>query len=301
MTARSQLAGADVARLGVLAALWGASFLFMRVVSPALGPLFTAMSRVLIAGLVLVAYARWMGFDAGMRRHWRRYATIGLVGSALPFALFAYAALRLPASYMAILNAATPFFALLLSARFLAERLSSPQFVGLGLGLAGVALVSGAGPVTVDAGFVVAALACLGATFCYAATGIYVRQRASDLAPRAIAAWSQVCAGLALLPIALLAPWPQAAAFTPTIVANVLGLALFCSAWAYLLYYRLIADVGPTRAVTVTFLIPLFGMLWGALILGEAITWPMLAGCALVLAGTAFTLRRAPPDGRKTQ
>jgi drug/metabolite transporter (DMT)-like permease len=287
--------GADGARLVALAALWGASFIFMRVLAPALGPLFTAMSRVLIAGITLVVYARATGFDAGLGRNWRRYAAIGIVGSALPFALFSFAALRLPASYLAILNAATPFFVLVLAARFAGERLTAFSIGGIGLGFVGVALVSGAGPVEVDGGLVLAIGASLGATFCYAANAVYIRLRAGDLAPRAIAGWSQVGAGIALLPATLLAPLPPLAAFTPLILVNMAGLAILCSALAYLLYYRLIADIGPTRALTVTFLIPPFGMLWGALILGETITWPMIAGCLLVLGGTGLVLRRAPP------
>ena len=203
MTGKVQVDGADVARLIALAALWGASFIFMRVLAPALGPLFTATSRVFIAGVVMVAYARVAGFDGGLGRNWRRFAAIGVVGSAIPFALFSFAALRLPASYMAILNAATPFFVLLLSARFTGERLTWPKVAGLGLGLAGVALVSGAGPVAVDGSFLLATGACLGATFCYAANAVYIRLRAGDLAPRAIAGWSQVFAGFVLLPATL--------------------------------------------------------------------------------------------------
>jgi drug/metabolite transporter (DMT)-like permease len=290
--------GADLARLGLLAALWGASFIFMRILAPVLGPLFTALSRVTIAGIVLVAYFRLAGFDTEVARHWRRYALIGIVNSAIPFTLFAYAALHLPASYSAILNATSPFFVLLLSALVFDEALTGARLLGLVLGLGGVGLVSGAGPVSVDADFLFAVCACIAAAFCYAANGIYIRRWASDLAPRAIAGWSQLFAGLALLPVVLLAPLPPATAFTPTIVANIAGFALLCSALAYLLYFRLIADVGPARAMTVTFLLPLFGMLWGVLILGETVTGPMLAGCALVLAGTGLVLR--PTSGKIT-
>ena len=167
--------------------------------------------------------------------------------------------------------------------------------MGLALGFAGVALVSGAGPVAVDGGALLATLACIGATFCYAVNGVYVRVRAADLSPRALAGWSQLFAGVALLPATLVAPLPPASAFTPQVAANLAAFALLSSALGLLLYYRLIADVGPTRTMTVTFLIPPFGMLWGALFLGEAITWPMVAGCLLVLGGTALVLRRASP------
>jgi drug/metabolite transporter (DMT)-like permease len=287
------LRGVDVVRLVALAALWGGSFIFFRVLSPVLGPLATAALRVLIAGGALVAWFTATGLDFNLRAHGRQYALIGIVNSAIPFTLFGYAALYLPASYSAILNAATPLFAIALSTLILHEPLTPPRLAGLALGIGGVALVTRAGPVVPDLSFALAVLACLGATFCYAASGVYIKRWGGDLVPRAIAACSQLIAGVVLLPLALAAPLPSLSAITPAIVGHVLALALLCSAVAYLLYYRLIADVGPTRAMTVTFLIPLFGMVWGSLFLDEQVTTPMLAGCALILAGTLLVLRPA--------
>ena len=284
---------ADTGRLVVLAAIWGGSFIFIRVLAPTLGPVVTAGSRVLIAGIALVVYFRATGFDAELSRFWRHYLVIGVVNSAIPFLLYAYAALHIPASYSAILNAATPSFAMLLSVGFLGERLTAPKVAGLIAGAAGVALVSKAGPVMPDAMFGWAVAACLGAALCYAVAGIYVKKYAAAVKPMAIAGWSQLLAGGVLLPLVPLAPPPGI--LTVAVVANVFGLALVCSAIAYLLYYRLIADIGPTRTLTVTFLIPLFGMLWGALILDETITLAMIGGCALIVGGTLAVLRPAPP------
>lgn len=283
---------ADTGRLVALAAIWGSSFIFIRVLAPTLGPVLTAASRVLIAGIALVLYFHVTGFDAEVRRFWCQYLVIGVVNSAIPFLLFAFAALHLPASYMVILNSATPLFAALLSTAFLGERLNATKLAGLVVGAAGVALVSKAGPSDPDAMFGWAVTASLGAAFCYAAAGIYMKRSAAAAKPMAIAGWSQLFAGLVLLPFVPFAPPPGAV--TNAVVANVLGLALLCSAIAYLLYFRLIADVGPTRAMTVTFLLPLFGMLWGALLLDETITWSMVAGCALVVGGAFAVLRPAP-------
>lgn len=279
----------DLVRLALLAAIWGGSFIFLRVLSPVLGPVLTATSRVLIAGVALIAYFRIAGVAADLRAQGRHYIVIGLVNSALPFLLFAFAALHLPASYSVILNASTPLFAALLSALLLAERLSPAKIAGLVAGAAGVTLVSRAGPVVPDAMFGVSIAACLGAALCYASAGVYMKKFAAGANPVAIAGWSQLAAGLALLPLVPFAP--LRGEVTPAVAANVLGLALLCSAVAYLLYYRLIADIGPTRAMTVTFLMPVFGMAWGALLLGETITWPMLAGCALIVAGTFAVVR----------
>jgi drug/metabolite transporter (DMT)-like permease len=288
--------GADIVRLVALAAIWSASFIFLRTLSPVLGPVLTATSRVVIAGAALVVYLRLRGVDAGLSRHWRVLVVIGVVNSALPFLLYAFAAVHLPASYSVILNTATPLFAALLSALWLDEPLTALRGVGLAAGAAGVALVTGAGPAAPDAMFGWAVAACLGAALCYALAGIYVKRRAGGIAPMAIAGWTQVFAGAALLPLVPFAPPPGVV--TAGVVANVLALALLCSAVAYLLYYRLIADVGPTRAATVTFLMPLFGMVWSVLFLGETITLPMLAGCALVVGGTGLVVRRAGAKSR---
>jgi drug/metabolite transporter (DMT)-like permease len=281
--------GEDLARLTALAAIWGGSFIFLRVLAPVLGPVLTATTRVLIAGIALIAYFRVIGFDADVRGQWRHYVVIGVVNSAIPFLLFSFAALHLPASYSVILNSATPLFAALLSAVFLDERLTPVKSAGLFAGAAGVALVSNAGPVVPDAMFGVAIAACLGAAFCYGAASVYMKKFASGAKPMGIAGWSQVAAGIVLLPLVPFAPAPGD--ITPAVAANVLGLALLCSAIAYLLYYRLIADIGPTRALTVAFLMPLFGMTWGALLLGETITLPMVAGCALIVGGTFAVVR----------
>jgi len=285
--------GEDVARLVVLAAIWGASFIFMRALAPVLGPVPIAAWRVAIAGVALIAWFRITGFDAELRRHWRAFLVIGLVNSALPFLLFAFAAVHIPASYSVILNTATPLFAAVLSAVWLDERLTAMRVAGLAAGAAGVALVTGAGPVAPDAMFGWAVAACLGAALCYALAGIYIKRRAGGAKPMAIAGWSQAFAGAALLPLTPFAPLPGTV--TPGVVANVLALALLCSAFAYLLYFRLIADVGPTRAMTVTFLMPVFGMVWSVLFLQETVTLPMIAGCALIVGGTALVVRRPGP------
>jgi drug/metabolite transporter (DMT)-like permease len=277
---------ADVARLTALAAIWGASFIFLRVLAPVLGPVITAAMRVLIAGTALVAWARMTGFDAELKRYWRAYVVIGVVNSSLPFVLYAFAALYIPASYSVILNSVAPLFAALFAPFLLADPLTPRKLAGLLSGALGVALVSGAGPIELGPGSVAAVAACLAAALCYAVGGIYIKRRLAGAPPMGIAAWSQIFAGVALLPLVPVAP--IRGEIDSVIVANVLALALLCSAIAYLLYFRLIADIGPTRALTVTFLMPLFGMLWGALFLGEAITAPMLAGCALIVGGVAL-------------
>jgi len=287
----------DAIRLVALSAIWGSSFIFIRVLAPVLGPILTVTTRVLIGGAVLVAYCRIIGLDAEVGRHWRQYAVIGIVNSTLPFMLFAFAALYLPASYSVILNSTAPLFTALWAIPLLNESLTHTKLVGLVAGAAGVVLVSRAGPVVPDSWFWIAVLACLGATTCYALSSIYMKKRAANLKPLAIAGWSQIFAALAMAP---LVPFAQPSApLTPLIAFNVLMLAVFCSSIAYVLYYRLIADIGPTRALTMAFLMPVFGMVWGALFLGEPITLPMIAGCALIIGGATAVLRPAHASQRR--
>jgi len=275
---------ADVLRLVTLAALWGGSFLFLRITAPVLGPLFLAELRLVVAAATLLAWAWMIGRQVPFAGQWRTYFVIGAVNSAAPFALFAYAAVHLPASYSAVLNATSPLFGALFAALWLNERLTSRRVAGALVGMAGVALLVGFGPVQADTDVVLAALAAIGGACCYALAVVYARLKAAAIDPFAVAVGSQAGAALVLSPA--FAPWPGAELFTPGVVASVLALAVACTAFAYVLYFRLIADVGAARALTVTFLIPVFGVLWGVLFLGEPLSLFMLAGGALVIGAT---------------
>ena len=278
---------ADFGRLVALAAIWGASFLFTRIVAPVLGPVLTADLRMLVAGLALVAYFRLVGFDPDWRRWGRKYALVGLLNSGLPFLLFAYGALHLPAGLMAVLNATAPMWGALFTVLLLGERLTGRRAAGLALGVAGVAVLSRPDAGTTQAFLAIAA--CLAASFLYGLTGVYMKRWAGDVPARGMAVGTQVAAGLLMLPLIPFSPPP--AAPTVLVAASVLALGLLCGAVAYLLYFRLIVDIGPTGALTVTYLIPLFGVLWGTLFLGEALSMTMLAGGVLVVLGTVLVLR----------
>jgi drug/metabolite transporter (DMT)-like permease len=278
---------ADIARLISLAAIWGASFLFMRIVAPVLGPIVTAELRTLIAGIALAAYFALVGLSAEWRRFARHYVVVGILSSALPFLLWAYAALSLPAGLLSVLNATAPMFGALCAALILHERLSARRVAGLVVGVVGVALVTR--PERDAALHYPAIIGALAACFSYGLVATYIRRWASHVPSRSMAAGSQLTAGILLTPLIPL--WPPMAAPTPLVVASILALGLVCSAIAYLLYFRLIADIGATGALTVTYLIPVFGVLWGVLFLGETVSLSMVAGAALVVLGTVFVLR----------
>jgi drug/metabolite transporter (DMT)-like permease len=281
---------ADAARLVLLAAIWGGSFPFMRVAAPVLGPAWTAELRVLLGGLALLAWLRFAGFDAGLRRHWRAYFVVGGIGIAAPFALYAFAAMHAPGSLLAIVNSTAPIFGLAWGAAFRDERVTLRRAIGLALGVAGVALIARPGDVGQSPLLGWAIAAALGACCLYGVVGVLVKRAAQGVPPRAMAAGNQLAAAVVLAPLLPLAP--PLAAPSALVIANVLALALLASGVAFVLYFRLIADVGAARALTVTYLIPVFGVLWGVLFLGETVSPSMLAGGALIVLGTVLVLQK---------
>jgi len=280
---------ADYARLVALAAIWGAAFIFMRVAAPVLGPAWTPELRVLIGGLALLAWFRAIGFDPGLRMHWRFYLLIGTVNIAIPFVLYSFASMHAPASLLSITNATSPIFGLAWAALFRDERITLRKAVGLSLGVAGVALIAQPSSAASEPLFGWAVAAALGACCAYGLAGPLIKRFARGASPRGMAAGNQLAAAVVLIP--LLPLLPPLAAPSALVIANLLGLALLASGVAFVLYFRLIADVGATRALTVTYLIPLFGILWGWLFLGEALPAAALAGGALILAGTVLVTR----------
>lgn len=284
MTARS------VALLVILAALWGGSFVFMRVAVPALGPVPLAFVRVALAAAVLLAVAYAQRRMPDFRARWREFAVVGIVNSALPFVLFCYAEQYVTASTAAILNATSPFFGAIAAAIWLGEALTWRKAAGMAIGFAGVAVLVGWHPETMTRDVALAIAACLAAALCYGLGGTYAKRRLSGVESFAVACASQLAAAIFLAPAVPFATIPGPV--TPLVIANVVALALASTAVAYLIYFKLITDIGPARALTVTFLIPLFGVLWGYLFLGEVLTPSMLAGGALIVAGTALALRK---------
>ena len=278
----------DLLDLVLLAALWGGSFLFVRAAVPAFGPFALIELRVGIAALMLLPLLAVRGSIGELRSNAAPIAVVGLMNSALPFTLFAFASLTLTAGFAAILNATAPLFGALVAHVWLKDRLTRSQGLGLLIGFAGVLLLVW-GKNSVSGGTSGWALAAaLSATLAYGIAANYTKRTLTGVGSLSIATGSQCAAALALLPLALWA-WP---AVTPPLRTwmEVILLGVASTGVAYLLYFRLIANVGPTRAVSVTFLVPVFGMLWGALYLGEAVTQSMLLGCSVILFGTALTL-----------
>jgi len=280
----------DIIRLVTLGAIWGSSFIFMRILAPVLAPLVTADGRMLLAAFVLTLFCLVTKHSMEWRKNWYHFLVLGSINSALPFTLYAFAASHIPAGYASIFNATVPLFGAVFSALWLNEQLTSKKIVGLMLGICGVAVVSHAGPVSLNGEHLLAVAACLGAALSLSLAAIYVKKFATHIKPLPLASGSLLTTGLLLSP-ALFVYAPAQEKINMTIVASFLLLGLLCTATAYLLYYRLIKDLGPTKATTVTFLIPIFCLLWATLFLGECITAPMLMGCVLIVSGTYLVMR----------
>ena len=280
------MTSAGFARLLLLSALWGGSFLFTRMAVSAVGPAWLILARVSLAAIFLWCVARWFKKSLQATKYWRHYLVLGFFNSALPFLLFAYAAQTITASLLSILNATAPMWAALIAVVWFKSELSLSKWLGLAIGLAGVIVLAGVESMTLPEGGMLAIAAGLGATFSYGIATNYTKF-APNVESFANAHGSMWAATLVMIPVALATPIPAEISLMPTGFA-VLALGVVCSGVAYLIYFRLIADFGGVSALTVAFLIPVFGTLWGAWLLGEPVTWATIVGGFLVLLGTAL-------------
>ncbi|RQP25657.1 DMT family transporter [Piscinibacter terrae] len=277
----------DLAELIGLAALWGASFLFMRMGASEFGPFALAAVRVVGATVFLVPLLGLRGQLGVLKDKAGPIFVVGVLNSALPFLCFSYAALSITAGLSSIFNAATPLFGALIAWVWLKDRLTPSRMLGLGIGFAGVLWLAWDKASFKPGGSGWAVVACLAATLCYGLAASFTKRHLTGVAPLAVATGSQLAAAIVLVIPALMF-WP---ATMPSHQAWMAAgaLALACTGVAYIIFFRLIAHIGPANAISVTFLIPVFAVLWGWVFLGEGITPAMVAGCAVILVGTGLT------------
>ena len=279
---------ADLARLVALAAMWGASYLFMRYAVPHMGPILLIELRVAIAGAALLAFVKLSGGEVGFAKHWRAFLFVGAVGLALPFVLIAQALTVIDASTAAILNALSPLFASIVAAIWIRDPLTAAKAAGIALCLVGTAVLVGWTPQPMSARELFAASLSVAATALYGYTIVFTKVHLKDASPMGTSAGTLLMAAAAMLPFT---PVTRDFAAIPAMAwLAMLGLAVVSTTVAFIFYYRLIADVGPVKAITVTLLVPVFGMFWGVLFLGEHLTPGRIAGCAIILAGCSLIL-----------
>ena len=273
-------------QLIALSALWGGSFPLLRIASPALGPWLLAGLRCVLAALVLAVLMHVMRQRWPARSAWPRLALLSLLTVVAPFVLFNWAALVIPAGYSAVLNATAPLFGVLAAAAAGEERLSGRRLLGCAIGFAGVALLVQLGPVAVSTPVLLAALACTGAAAAYGVGAILMKR--ATMEHDALPASAVVHVAAALLLLAPAGASLPAAQFSTGAMISVAVLGLFTSGLMYWISMRLMREIPASAATSAAFMIPLFGVAWGGIFLGEPVTWGMVPGCVLVLTATAL-------------
>ena len=276
----------DVVDLLVLAALWGASFIFMRIAAPELGPFVLGFLRAAIAALFLLPFMLLRAGITELRRHWKKLALVGILNSAIPFFLLAFATLSLSGGFASIVNATAPLWAAVIAWIWFSEKLGGSRTVGLIIGFAGVVVLVWNKAGINFPGVFLAVLAAMSAAFFYGLGANFTKRYMQGINTLVVAAGSMVAAAIVLLPGAIVY-WPGGPVSTQAWVAiSIMGIA--STGIAYVLYFRLIVNVGPAKAITVTYLVPGFAVIWGAMFIDEKLTMNMIIGCAIILTGTAL-------------
>jgi drug/metabolite transporter (DMT)-like permease len=258
---------------------------------PVFGTAAVAEGRAFFAALFLLPWVAWVTRERiAAREHWRDHLAIALVNNVLPFVCLAWAATALPAGYLAIINGMVPLWTAIIAVPVLKERLGFGRIAGFVLGIAGVALIVNLGPVELSLHSVLAALSGIAGAAFWGWAGVLIKQRSGRLPPMGLAAGSIAFAAVIMAPLWTQAP--PAAAWTFEATASLVALGALCSGVAYLPFFTLVRDIGPSRTLTVGLAVPVLGVLWGWLLLDEPVTAPMLAGAALVLGALSLVLRR---------
>lgn len=284
---------ASVLRLILLASFWGGSFLFMRLTASSLGPVVLIEGRVVAAALCLLIMGLYLRRQLHFLAHIKHFFIIGAFNTAFPFLMFAYAAQTLNASTLAILNSTAPLFGAVIASLWQKERLKLKAGLGLLLGMLGVSVLVGQQALALGEEGLWAIFACLLAASMYGFAANYAKV-APSVAPFENAHGSMWAAVLIVLPLLPFVPIREPVTLQISMFVLILGIV--CTGFAYLLYFRLVKDEGPASALSVTFLVPLFGILWGYLFLQEAIGLNTLLGALLVIIGTilvtGFSLKK---------
>jgi drug/metabolite transporter (DMT)-like permease len=281
----------DAGRWLLLATLWSLQFIFLRLAVPVFGTAPVAEARALLGALFLIPWVVYFARQPiAPLEHWKDYLALSLVNNVLPFLCFAWAATALPAGYLAIINGLVPLWAAVIGAPVLGEPLGWRRITGFALGVAGVALIVNLGPLELNADTLAGTAAAIAGATLWGWAGVMIKQRTGRLPAMGVAAGTIGFAAVLMAPLWTLTPAPGL--WTPEAAAAMIALGLLCSGLAYLPFFTLIRDIGPSRTLTVGLAVPVLGIFWGWLILDEAVTAPMVLGAALVLIALALVLRR---------
>lgn len=276
----------SILELLTLAAIWGASFIFMRIGSPEFGPILLMALRTLTASLFLLPLIIFTKKLTAFNGYKGKIFIVGIFNTAIPFVLFGYATLTLSGGLTSVLNATTPMFGAIVAYLWFRDKMTVSATFGLLIGFVGVYLLMLDKITLGQQNIVLPTLAALLASLCYGISANFTKRYLTGVSSTALATGSQVSATLILLPISLFFLPSQMPSNTAIISVVLLGVV--CTGIAYIIFFHLIANLGPAKAISVTYLIPAFGLIWGSLFLGEVITSSMIIGCAFILTGVAL-------------
>ncbi len=286
----------DYAELLLLSAIWGFSFLFLRIASPVLGPIFLVEMRVASALLVMLPLLLLSGKWGEFVTHWKMVCIVGLTNMAVPFCFFAFAALSAGAGLLSIINATVPFFTALIGFLVFSQRLPWLSVAGMAVGFVGVVVLA-VDPDALGSGSMWAVPAALFACSLYGLALNLVAYKLQTVSGVTITTGSLIVSAIVLIPVALTHMPDQVPGIE--VWFSVLALGIVCTGLAYLMFYRLISRIGSSQAIMTTYLVPIFSIFWGNLFLAETITLFTVFGCMLVLLGVGMTTGRLPWLGKK--
>jgi len=278
--------GKDIIDLVLLAAVWGASFLFMRMGAPEFGPIALVQLRMLIAAIFLLPILKMrIGFSE-LPGNWKPLTMLGFFNSAIPFLLLTYSTLYVTAGFSSVINATAPLWGALVAWVWLSDRLNKMGVVGVVLGFLGVVVLTADTESLAAPGSTLAAIAAVGGAFFYGIGANYARRYTKHLNSLSVATGSMLFPAIILAPFTIMS-WPEVPPSGQAWIA-LIAMGIASTGFAYILYFRLIANVGPAKAITVAYLIPVFAVIWGALIIDEKVTTLMIVGCLIIFVGTAL-------------
>lgn len=282
----------DYIELLILSAIWGSSFLFLRIASPEFGPIFLIEMRVASGLIVLLPICLLLGKIQELKENWKMIFILSLSNMTIPFCLFAYSALNMGAGILSIINATVPFFTAIIAFLVYQQRMTRYGLIGLMVGFMGVAVLvfdpSESSGVTNDLAIPSALFACV----LYGVALNIVSHKLQGVSGISITTGALFFSTIVLIPFAVIERpevMPQGSVWF-----SVLALGVVCTGFGYILFYRLIARIGSQQAIMTTYLIPIFSILWGNLFLSESITLFMIFGGMLVLMGVGMTTGRLP-------
>ncbi len=271
----------------ILGAVWGSAFMFIKIATPELGPIALVNIRLAVAGLIFIPFLLQQKYFKHFRSNLKNILVLSVINTALPFSLFAYASLESSSNMLSILNGTTAIMAVVISTIWLKIRLNFFQIMGVFIGLFGIVVLANPDNVYIS---MKATIFCLSAAFCYALSANYIQKFAYKTNTIVLIGWSLVIASVLLLPITffnLPSQFPS-----NNVIFSILWLGVISTGVAFLGYVRLIEKVGAVKTATVAYFIPVFGVIWGYVFLGEPITLQILIGMILILIGIVFTNKR---------